>query len=70
MKMDPFLLLFAALVTGTVEEEVRCPLGEFPCGNISQCLPQNLQCDGRTDCPNGADELLCGKCKNNYFKCQ
>ncbi|XP_037543296.1 relaxin receptor 2a [Nematolebias whitei] len=49
-----------ALVTSAVEEEVRCPLGQFPCGNISECLPQNLQCDGRTDCPNGADELLCG----------
>uniref|UniRef100_A0A3Q3F4S7 Relaxin family peptide receptor 2a n=1 Tax=Kryptolebias marmoratus TaxID=37003 RepID=A0A3Q3F4S7_KRYMA len=44
-----------------VEDDVHCPLGEFPCGNISQCLPQNLQCDGRTNCPNGADELLCGK---------
>ncbi|XP_037835012.1 relaxin receptor 2a isoform X2 [Kryptolebias marmoratus] len=43
-----------------VEDDVHCPLGEFPCGNISQCLPQNLQCDGRTNCPNGADELLCG----------
>ncbi|XP_051824393.1 relaxin receptor 1-like [Antechinus flavipes] len=36
-----------------------CPLGEFPCGNISTCLPQLLHCNGHEDCVNGADEENC-----------
>uniref|UniRef100_W5KL96 Relaxin family peptide receptor 2a n=1 Tax=Astyanax mexicanus TaxID=7994 RepID=W5KL96_ASTMX len=36
-----------------------CPLGQFPCGNMSVCLPQMLQCDGQRDCKNGADEEHC-----------
>uniref|UniRef100_A0A669BXP2 Relaxin family peptide receptor 2a n=1 Tax=Oreochromis niloticus TaxID=8128 RepID=A0A669BXP2_ORENI len=43
-----------------VEGGVRCPLGQFPCGNMSECLPQVLQCNGHKDCPNGADERQCG----------
>uniref|UniRef100_A0A3Q2CZU8 Relaxin family peptide receptor 2a n=1 Tax=Cyprinodon variegatus TaxID=28743 RepID=A0A3Q2CZU8_CYPVA len=39
---------------------MECPLGQFPCGNMSECLPQVLQCNGHRDCPNGADERLCG----------
>ncbi|XP_013770761.1 relaxin receptor 2a [Pundamilia nyererei] len=49
-----------ALETSWVEEGVRCPLGQFPCGNTSECLPQVLQCNGHKDCPNGADERQCG----------
>ncbi|XP_014865872.1 PREDICTED: relaxin receptor 2 [Poecilia mexicana] len=49
-----------ALVASTSEKEARCPLGQFPCGNMSQCLPQALQCNGHKDCPNGADEWRCG----------
>ncbi|XP_043115631.1 relaxin receptor 2b isoform X3 [Puntigrus tetrazona] len=37
-----------------------CPLGHFPCGNVSICLPQALHCNGQNDCPNGADEDNCG----------
>ncbi|TTE36944.1 Relaxin receptor 2 [Bagarius yarrelli] len=37
-----------------------CPLGQFPCGNTSVCLPQMLQCNGHRDCKNGADEDHCG----------
>ncbi|KAL2094659.1 hypothetical protein ACEWY4_009378 [Coilia grayii] len=36
-----------------------CPLGQFPCGNLSVCLPQVLQCNGHNDCTNGADEDYC-----------
>uniref|UniRef100_A0AAX7UM70 Relaxin family peptide receptor 2a n=1 Tax=Astatotilapia calliptera TaxID=8154 RepID=A0AAX7UM70_ASTCA len=50
----------AILSTSWVEEGVRCPLGQFPCGNTSECLPQVLQCNGHKDCPNGADERQCG----------
>lgn len=38
-----------------------CPLGQFPCGNLSVCLPQALHCNGEADCDNGADEENCGK---------
>uniref|UniRef100_A0A3B4YLU4 Relaxin family peptide receptor 2a n=1 Tax=Seriola lalandi dorsalis TaxID=1841481 RepID=A0A3B4YLU4_SERLL len=52
---------FSALVASSqVEEETGCPLGQFPCGNMSECLPQALQCNGHRDCPNGADERRCG----------
>uniref|UniRef100_A0A3B5LMA9 Relaxin family peptide receptor 2a n=1 Tax=Xiphophorus couchianus TaxID=32473 RepID=A0A3B5LMA9_9TELE len=44
----------------SLPKEARCPLGQFPCGNMSQCLPQALQCNGHKDCPNGADEWRCG----------
>ncbi|KAJ1197080.1 hypothetical protein NDU88_000942, partial [Pleurodeles waltl] len=37
----------------------RCPLGQFPCGNLSVCLPQLLHCNGNQDCENGADEENC-----------
>ncbi|XP_030648172.1 relaxin receptor 1 [Chanos chanos] len=36
-----------------------CPLGQFPCGNLSMCLPQPQHCNGQQDCPNGADEENC-----------
>ncbi|XP_028450695.1 relaxin receptor 2a [Perca flavescens] len=49
-----------ALLTSRPEVSSTCPLGQFPCGNISECLPQALQCNGHKDCPNGADERRCG----------
>ncbi|MBN3290591.1 RXFP2 protein, partial [Polypterus senegalus] len=36
-----------------------CPVGHFPCGNVSTCLPQLLHCNGVKDCSNGADEVNC-----------
>ncbi|KAM8954044.1 relaxin receptor 1-like, partial [Pelodytes ibericus] len=36
-----------------------CPLGQFPCGNLSVCLPQLLHCNDHKDCANGADEENC-----------
>nr|XP_020476064.1 relaxin receptor 2 [Monopterus albus] len=47
-------------LSSKVEAVARCPLGHFPCGNLSECLPQALQCNGHKDCPNGADEWRCG----------
>ncbi|KAI8508766.1 Relaxin insulin-like peptide receptor 1, partial [Branchiostoma belcheri] len=38
-----------------------CPLGEFPCGNLTLCLPQRLHCNGRDDCGNNADEERCAR---------
>ncbi|XP_040827311.1 relaxin receptor 1 [Ochotona curzoniae] len=40
-------------------QEVVCPLGFFPCGNMSKCLPQLLHCNGIDDCGNEADEHNC-----------
>ncbi|MBN3295470.1 RXFP1 protein, partial [Amia calva] len=37
-----------------------CPLGYFPCGNLTKCLPQLLHCNGVDDCGNQADEENCG----------
>ncbi|KAJ7326855.1 hypothetical protein JRQ81_016614 [Phrynocephalus forsythii] len=39
---------------------VTCPLGYFPCGNFTKCLPQLLHCNGIDDCGNQADEDNCG----------
>ncbi|KAK5918087.1 hypothetical protein CgunFtcFv8_002882 [Champsocephalus gunnari] len=52
-----------ALLGNKQEVDDRCPLGHFPCGNMSDCLPQALQCNGHKDCPNGADER---RCWDNY----
>uniref|UniRef100_A0A8C0G9I4 Relaxin family peptide receptor 1 n=1 Tax=Chelonoidis abingdonii TaxID=106734 RepID=A0A8C0G9I4_CHEAB len=40
--------------------KIICPLGYFPCGNITKCLPQLLHCNGVDDCGNQADEDNCG----------
>ncbi|XP_054025766.1 relaxin receptor 1 [Dryobates pubescens] len=54
-------LLFAATMPVPIpsREEQVCPLGQFPCGNLSVCLPQALHCNGEEDCGNGADEENC-----------
>ncbi|XP_061440449.1 relaxin receptor 1 isoform X2 [Rhineura floridana] len=39
---------------------IACPLGYFPCGNFTKCLPQLLHCNGIDDCGNQADEDNCG----------
>ncbi|XP_045573390.1 relaxin receptor 2a [Salmo salar] len=49
-----------AMVSSRTAVESSCPLGQFPCGNVTVCLHQALQCDGHRDCPNGADEENCG----------
>lgn len=49
------------MAASRAEEEGPCPLGQFPCGNMSECLPQALQCNGHKDCLNGADESHCGE---------
>ncbi|XP_039477023.1 relaxin receptor 1 isoform X2 [Oreochromis aureus] len=42
------------------EEKRTCPLGYFPCGNLTFCLPQLMHCNGIDDCGNQADEENCG----------
>uniref|UniRef100_A0A8C9RXT1 Relaxin family peptide receptor 1 n=1 Tax=Scleropages formosus TaxID=113540 RepID=A0A8C9RXT1_SCLFO len=45
---------------GLLEKKPNCPLGYFPCGNLTKCLPQLLHCNGEDDCGNLADEENCG----------
>ncbi|TRY65998.1 hypothetical protein DNTS_003778 [Danionella cerebrum] len=64
LALDLRLLWFLLTVTATITgQELRlsedCPLGHFPCGNVSLCVPQVLHCNGQNDCPNGADEENC-----------
>lgn len=49
----------------------------FKCRGTPRCIPLNLACDGRENCPNGDDELLCNfhcppECDNRglSFKCE
>lgn len=51
----------ALMVFNVSEEYDPCPLGYFPCGNLSSCLPQLLHCNGVDDCGNQADEDNCGE---------
>ncbi|OXB62662.1 hypothetical protein ASZ78_006481 [Callipepla squamata] len=56
----PSLLCAAAEPLPTLSREGSvCPLGQFPCGNLSVCLPQALHCNGVHNCDNGADEEDC-----------
>ncbi|XP_066505824.1 relaxin receptor 1 isoform X3 [Hoplias malabaricus] len=50
----------ALIMVNVSEGSSHCPLGYFPCGNLSTCLPQLLHCNGVDDCGNQADEENCG----------
>ncbi|XP_048815449.1 relaxin receptor 1-like isoform X2 [Lagopus muta] len=61
--MELLLLVLPSLLCAATEplptpssDGYVCPLGQFPCGNLSVCLPQALHCNGVDDCNNGADE--------------
>ncbi|XP_078259329.1 relaxin receptor 2b [Rhinoraja longicauda] len=47
------------MTTIPIAQNPDCPVGFFPCGNISLCLPQSLHCNKVQDCENGADEEDC-----------
>ncbi|KAG9348475.1 hypothetical protein JZ751_002210 [Albula glossodonta] len=66
---SPLTVLFVFLVLSTIKApamvagralETHCPLGQFPCGNLSLCVAQEHHCNGHPDCPNRADEENCG----------
>ncbi|XP_072127058.1 relaxin receptor 1 isoform X2 [Mobula birostris] len=64
--MTFLLISFILLITiagcnviHTEDQTTSCPPGYFPCGNLSVCLAQPLQCNGIKECENGADEDRC-----------
>nr|XP_046262718.1 relaxin receptor 1 isoform X2 [Scatophagus argus] len=54
------ILAYGVSALNITEEKVSCPLGYFPCGNLTVCLPQLMHCNGIDDCGNQADEENCG----------
>ncbi|XP_077135524.1 relaxin receptor 1 [Ranitomeya variabilis] len=65
--MLPGFLLYLACIIGinsvyseSEQSENTCPLGFFPCGNLTKCLPQFMHCNGVDECGNQADEDNCG----------
>ncbi|XP_063776543.1 relaxin receptor 1 [Pseudophryne corroboree] len=63
----PALLLSLSWIIGknfassdNEQSDFSCPLGYFPCGNITKCLPQLMHCNGVDECGNQADEDNCG----------
>lgn len=56
----PLSLVVVLTMFNVSEDRAHCPLGYFPCGNLSTCLPQLLHCNGVDDCENQADEENCG----------
>ncbi|KAM4807683.1 relaxin receptor 1 [Rhinophrynus dorsalis] len=53
-------VLFASTSSESQHSDFSCPLGYFPCGNITKCLPQFMHCNGVDECGNQADEDNCG----------
>ncbi|XP_035506091.2 relaxin receptor 1 isoform X1 [Scophthalmus maximus] len=58
--LDRPLVAGYSIALNITEEKATCPLGYFPCGNLTICLPQLLHCNGIDDCGNQADEENCG----------
>ncbi|KAM6147908.1 relaxin receptor 1 isoform 3-T3 [Erethizon dorsatum] len=63
-----YILMIGKYFSRGHAQEVKCPLGFFPCGNVTKCLPQQLHCNGADDCGNQADEENCGD--NNGWSLQ
>ncbi|XP_015197357.2 relaxin receptor 2 isoform X1 [Lepisosteus oculatus] len=55
-----FALIKVATMVASSPVIADCPIGHFPCGNLTDCLPQKLHCNGIKECENGADEENCG----------
>ncbi|KAF4011848.1 hypothetical protein G4228_003373 [Cervus hanglu yarkandensis] len=55
-----YILIFGKYFAPGRAQNVPCDLGYFPCGNTTECLPQQLQCNGVDDCENHVDEDNCG----------
>uniref|UniRef100_A0A6I8P2Y1 Relaxin family peptide receptor 1 n=1 Tax=Ornithorhynchus anatinus TaxID=9258 RepID=A0A6I8P2Y1_ORNAN len=54
-----YMLIFGKDFVHSAGQATPCPIGHFPCGNLTKCLPQGLHCNGVNDCGNNADEDDC-----------
>nr|XP_020478496.1 relaxin receptor 1 isoform X2 [Monopterus albus] len=54
------IFVYGVSALNITEERATCPLGYFPCGNLTICLPQLMHCNNIDDCGNQADEENCG----------
>ncbi|KAI4882735.1 hypothetical protein NFI96_028538 [Prochilodus magdalenae] len=52
--------------------EASCKNSSILCKGTSLCVDQSLLCDGKLDCPNGFDELLCSQACSDpgHFLCK
>ncbi|KAL7863589.1 hypothetical protein SRHO_G00125730 [Serrasalmus rhombeus] len=66
LALQPVDYAVALTMFNVSEERSHCPLGYFPCGNLSTCLPQLLHCNGVDDCGNQADEENCADIEACY----
>ena len=46
-----------------------CPEGKRKCLTSGQCVLESLWCDFIVDCPDGSDEVNCGKCLEYMCVC-
>jgi len=56
--------------TFTVKVKGYCLPGYRSCGDQLNCYKESEACDGIKNCVNSKDELGCGSCARNEFRCQ
>lgn len=57
----PNIILFYYVFYHLIDSQ--CLYSEFECRN-KECVPKSFQCDSRSDCSDGSDEIGCRKLKN------